>query len=63
MCFCCCQVKIGMRGILFAPSFTLVALIMHKDKLLLDSDLLLQKVGGNVQHTLLIERSSCTFMK
>lgn len=52
-----------MQGILLATSFTLVALIMHTDKLLLDSDLLFQKVGGNVQHTLLIEWSSCTFMK
>lgn len=65
MCFCClcCQVKIWMRGILSVTSFTLVALIMHTDKLLLDSDLLFQKVGGNVQHTLLKEWSSCTYMK
>ncbi len=38
-----------MQGIL-VTSFTLVALIMHTDKLLLDSDLLFQKVGGNVLH-------------
>lgn len=55
--------KIWMHGIFLATSFTLVALIMHTDKLLLDSDLLFQKAGGNVQHTLLIEWSSCTLMK
>lgn len=55
--------KIWMHSIVLATSFTLVALIMHTDKLLLDSDLLFQKAGGNVQHTLLIEWSSCTLMK
>jgi len=47
-------------GILLATSFTQKALIMHTDKLLVDSDLLFQKVGGNVQHTLLTEWSGCT---
>lgn len=36
---------------------------MQADNLLLDSDLLFQKVEGNVQHTLLIKWSSCSFVK
>lgn len=61
MCFCCpcSQVNIWMQGILLTISFTVVALIMHTDMLLLDSDLLFQKAGGNVQHTLLTEWWSC----
>lgn len=55
--------KIWIQGILMATPFTLKALIMHTNKLLVDSDLLFQKVGGNVQHTLPIEWSSFTLMK
>lgn len=55
--------RIWIQGILMATPFTLKALIMHTNKLLVDSDLLFQKVGGNVQHTLPIEQSSFTLMK
>ena len=59
-CFPWFQVKIWMQHVFLTTSSTLVALIMHTDKLLLDADLLFQKVGEYVQHTLLIEWSSCT---
>lgn len=48
------QVRIWMQGELSAVSFTHVALIMHTDMLLLDSDLGFQKLGGNVQHSVVI---------
>lgn len=57
------QVRIWMQGILSAVSLTLAALIMQTNMLLLDSDLGFQKVGGNAQHTVVTEWSSCTFEK
>lgn len=63
MTWSCVQVTLWVQVVLSAASFTQVALIMHTDKLLLDSDLLFEKVEGNVQHTLLIEYSSCSFTK
>lgn len=57
------QVRIWMRGVLSAVSLTHVALIMHTNMLLLDSDLGFQKVGGNVQHSVVVEWSSCTTEK
>lgn len=62
LCCPCCLVKIWTWGTLLAYLLHYVVLIMQRDNLLLDSDLLFQKVGGNVQHTLLIKCSS-TFLK